>query len=132
MRKRRPISASRSTPSVTTLRRLPPSSRSSPFSPRAAPTTSPARIHTPPPPPGAAFLAALLAPAAGHGGVKVSAPKGVDDAVKRAILSGPKFPADVYEVRQHLGKGGGTLTPHPLANRGHANPARGSFSFFMT
>jgi hypothetical protein len=80
----------------------------------------------------AALLAALLAPAPAPAAVKVSAPKGVDDAVRRAILSGPKLPANVYEVRQHLLKGGGKLEAHVLANRGHSNPGQGSFSFFMT
>jgi hypothetical protein len=55
-----------------------------------------------------------------------------DDAVKRAILSGPETPRTVAAVRQRLLGLGGKLKTHIVANRGHENPEGGSFSFFET
>jgi hypothetical protein len=55
-----------------------------------------------------------------------------DDAVKRAILSGPQTPKTIFDVHRQLERLGGTLKTHIVANRGHENSQRGSFSFFQT
>ncbi|MFN3428892.1 MAG: hypothetical protein ACK46X_02945 [Candidatus Sericytochromatia bacterium] len=55
-----------------------------------------------------------------------------DDAVKRAILSGPEVPRTVAQVRARLLGQGGRLKTHIVNNRGHENPEAGSFSFFET
>jgi hypothetical protein len=55
-----------------------------------------------------------------------------DDAVRRAILSGPQIPRTIFDVHRQLASLGGTLKTHIVANRGHENPQSGSFSFFQT
>ena len=51
------------------------------------------------------------------------------DAIQDALLAG-SVPLDVVTTRAKLLAFGGTLTTHVVANRGHDNPAAGSFSFF--
>ncbi len=85
-------------------------------------------------------LAACTAPAQagpglgrGAGAVEAQARSGAagaDDAVRRAILAGPKAPKTIYEVRERLLARGGKLETQIVANRGHENPEGGSFSFF--
>jgi hypothetical protein len=49
-----------------------------------------------------------------------------DDAVRRAILSGPTVPRTILEVRQRLvSELKGKLRPHIVVNGGHDNPTRG-------
>src|SRR4051812_41547771 len=59
-------------------------------------------------------------------------PDKADDAVRLAILSASKEPRTIFAVRQRLLDLGGKLRTHVVANRGHDNPKRGSFSFFET
>jgi hypothetical protein len=59
-----------------------------------------------------------------------AATRGLDDAVVHAILPGPQPPRTIFEVRERLQARGGTLQTHLVANRGHENPASGSFSAF--
>jgi hypothetical protein len=50
-----------------------------------------------------------------------------DDAIRRAILAGPRVPTSILEIRQRLvGELKGTLTPHIVVNGGHDNPAHGN------
>jgi hypothetical protein len=57
-----------------------------------------------------------------------------DDAVRRAILSGPEIPRTIFDVHRQLERLGGTLKTHIVANRGYENPQLRSvsFSFFQT
>lgn len=79
----------------------------------------------------AGLFGAGAARAEGVASVKTAGAEGADDAVKRAILNGGS-PTTIYAIRAKLQKLGGTLKTHIVANRGHENPAEGSFSFFET
>ena len=47
-----------------------------------------------------------------------------DDAVRRILLAGGSFPADIFQIRQRLEAHGGKLRAHIVVNGGHDNPAR--------
>lgn len=78
---------------------------------------------------GCSRLSLPMGPAAGPAWASSRATP--DDAFTRTVLSGAP-PRTVFEVRRTLEGLGGTLTPHLVANRGHANPEAGSFSVFET
>src|SRR5262245_29819644 len=86
------------------------------------------------PPIQASVLAALVLVAlpSTTSGLEPAKPVEPDDAVQRAIRSNKSEPRTIFAVRQRLKELGGTLNTFVLANRGHSNPARGSFILFQT
>jgi hypothetical protein len=77
-------------------------------------------------------LTALLVPVRMRASVGDASPQDpgdggkADDAVRRILLAGGSFPADIFQIRQRLEGHGGKLRAHIVVNGGHDNPARTS------